>query len=272
MDHTNNSCFFSERTRKEEEDYKNSWKKEKALYWTDFVQNIFHHVIIWKGKKDIKIDIPSYRKHKPDVDLFLDDMVTTLQENFCISRKEVLKYFVLDEQAKTILKIQKNISQKSQEVNKVIHPNEKLRKILWTKEENISYKELIERIWDLYYDSLSSFLLELWSNIWNKEVSTLLKEASEHIASAWEICLPYIRNDFAKMKHTKEIKWINSNKKEVAKNISMLDDSDIWDFLKALSTKIQKDWEADKKRGRTQLSTELFAAANGLKKASNLMN
>ena len=74
------------------------------------------------------------------------------------------------------------------------------------------------------------------------------------------------------MKHTKEIKWINSNKKEVAKNISMLDDSDIWDFLKALSTKIQKDWEADKKRGRTQLSTELFAAANGLKKASNLMN
>jgi hypothetical protein len=186
---------------------------------------------------------------------------------------EIEHIFTLDEQAKTTLKelkIQRNISRNSQEINKVIHPNEKLKRILWTRKVNISYEELIERIWDLYYDSLSSFLLELWNNISNKEVSWLLKEASTHITKAWEICLPYVKHDFTKMKHTKEIKWLDINKEEIAKNISTLDKSDIWDFLKALSLKIQKDWEADQKRGRTQLSTELFAATDRIKEAWNI--
>ena len=45
-------------------------------------------------------------------------------------------------------------------------------------------------------------------------ISENLKKASNHIMTAWQICLPYISHNFPVMKHTSEIKWIDISKEQ----------------------------------------------------------
>lgn len=211
-----------------------------------------------------KIDLSIYREVEPDIDLFLNDIITIISDfSWYQTREDVIENdFILDEQAKKALEVQSTISNNSEQVkNTISTKTETIEGI------NILNEELTERIWDLFYDSLSSFLLSLWENINNKEISILLKEASENIMKAWEICLPYVSYDFPEMKHTTEIKWLDIDKEELVKKISNLVDSELKDFLEKLSVKIQKDWDADKWRWRVKLANELFACADKLKLA-----
>jgi hypothetical protein len=47
---------------------------------------------------------------------------------------------------------------------------------------------------------------EKWHFNLAKDISENLKKASNHIMTAWQICLPYISHNFPVMKHTSEIK------------------------------------------------------------------
>jgi len=239
--------------------YKNWDIDYKQEYWNAY---IFRY---WRYGSDTweLVDISKIREdvleYEPNFDVFLPWIKEWLEEEW-FDIENILK---LDEKAKKALEVQSNISNNSEQVkNTISTKTETIEGI------NISNEELAEKIWDLFYDSLSSFLLSLWENINNKEVSVLLKEASENIMKAWEICLPYVSYDFPEMKHTTEIKWLDIDKEELVKKISNLVDSELKDFLEKLSIKINKDWEADKWRWRVKLANELFACADKLKLAS----
>jgi hypothetical protein len=212
-----------------------------------------------------KIDISDYREVEPDIDLFLNDIIIEIADfSWYQTREDVIENdFILDKQAKKALEVQSNISNNSEQVKNTI--STKTETIEWV---DISNEELAEKIWDLFYDSLSSFISSLWEKIDNKEISILLKEASENIMEAWRICLPHVSHNFPEMKHTTEIKWLNIDKEELAKRISNLVDDELKDFLEKLSAKIYKDWVADEWRKRIKLSNELYACAEKLKLAS----
>ena len=185
--------------------------------------------------------------------------------------------FILDDESKKYLEeiwylLQHDIR------NKIIEIvwNKEEQEILW---ENISYDELIERIWDLYYDSLSSFLSSLSEYSYDKEISKLLKKASENISNAWDICekptlefLEKVKESGEKVdfKHASEVKWIRVSNEELANIIWILVSYKLSNFLEKLWDKIQKDWEADEWRWRIKLANELFACANNLKNASKV--
>ena len=256
-----------ERTLHKEENFKeyNDWNQEyRQSYWDKYIFSMyFHHE--WNT---FPIKIQDFReKHKdlePDFDKFIPWIIESLKDFWYTI--EVNDIFKLDEQAKKALEVQSNISNSSEQIkNTISTKTETIEGI------NISNEELAEKIWDLFYDSLSSFLLSLWENIENKEISQLLKEASENIIKAWDICLPYVSYDFPEIKHTTEIKWLDIDKEELVKKISNLVDSKLKDFLEKLSIKIQKDWEADKWRWRINLANELFACADRLKEASEII-
>ena len=218
--------------------------------------------------REEKINISAYREVEPNIDLILNDIITEIVDfSWYQTREDVIKNdFILDEQAKKAIEIQSNISNSSNQVENTI--STKTKEIEWI---NLSNKELSEKVWDLFYDSLSSFISFLWENIDNSEISQLLEEASWYIMNAWNICLPYISHDFPEMKHTSEIKWIDIDKQELAKRIWNLEIDILSDFLEKLWAKIEKDWEADKWRWRIKLAKELENCANKLKEASKIL-
>lgn len=251
-----------------EQDYNDIyWYEEKELYWTNLVQTLMYNSTIWDWENDRKIDIPAYRNNKSDVDLFLAKMVEILSENFWIERENVLKYFILDDEAKKVLDIPNEVNNNSEQIKNTISSGKTL-KIEWI---SLSNDDLVEKIWDLFYDSLSSFISALWENIDNKEIFKLLKEASKNIMNAWNICLPYVSNDFPEMKHTAEVKWVGISREELLRRIWNLVNPELSDFLEKLSVKIYKDWEADQWRWRQKLANELFESAKNLKKASEVL-
>lgn len=215
--------------------------------------------------RESKINISNYREVEPDIDLFLNDIITEISDfSWYQTREDIIENdFILDEKAKKALEVQSNILNSSKQVKNTI--STKTETIEWI---NISNEELAEKIWDLFYDSLSSFVSSLWEKIDNKEISILLKEASENIMKAWEICLPYVSHDFPEMKHTTEIKWLDIDKEELVKRIWNLVNNQLKDFLEKLSAKIHKDWIDDEWRKRINLATELYACAKKLKLAS----
>lgn len=215
-----------------------------------------------------KIDISVYREVEPDIDLFLNDIITEVADfSWYQTREDIIENdFILDEQARKAIEVQSNISNSSNQVENTI--SSKTEKIEWI---HISNEELAEKIWDLFYDSLSSFISSLWEKIDNKEISKLLEEASTNIMNAWNICLPYVSHDFPEMKHTAEVKWLDINREELSKRISNLVDTELSDFLEKFSLKIEKDWEADKWRWRIKLANELFACSDKLKKSSDIL-
>ncbi|MBV5328714.1 MAG: hypothetical protein JZU65_13975 [Chlorobium sp.] len=67
--------------------------------------------------------------------------------------------------------------------------------------------------------------------------------------------------DTMENKHTAKVKGVNFEKDELAERIGNLYYDSLAELLQALSAKLQKDSEADRKRGRVKLAGELAASA-----------
>ena len=244
-----------------DETYNEEGIDNKVKYWA---------WIFFITLRENKINISEYRKLEPNIDLMLNDIIKEIFElSWYQTREEVIEnYFILDEQAKKALEVYNTIFWNSNKIDETLK-KAKTESIEWVE---ISFEELAERIWDLYYDALSSFLDNLSENIDNNEIKRLLSEASWSISIAWDICKPaveeFIKNWWEVWKHTSEVKWLNIDKKELAEKIWNLVDSQLSKFLEKLSKKMQKDWEADEWRKRYKLANELYTCAGKLKKAS----
>ncbi len=252
-----------------EEDYHNVYShEEKELYWTDLVQKLMHNSIIWDWENDRKIDIPVYRSNKSDVDLFVAKMVEVISENFWMEIDDVLKYFILDEEARKALKINSSIHESSTQVTETIDWEKKLG---WLSMNN---EELSEKVSNLFYEPLAVLLSWISENIENIEISKLLKEASNHILKAWGHCKPYVTdiNELEKnSKHTFDVEWIDLSNEQLSRAIAYLENNKLKELLELLSAKINKDWEADKWRERVKLANELFSCAKKLKEVAELI-
>lgn len=246
--------------QKDLDTYSNYWLKEKKDYWIWVFIAVFNKLEEWE-----KIDIPLYRKNEPDIDLFLNDAIDNICWYAWQDRETILsECFVLDEQAKRYIKT---------------------NQIEWVM---LTSEDLSERIWDLFYDWLASFLLSLSNKIseninldnrlWNidslaerKQLSEYLKIASNHIMNAWKICLPYVWEWFPNLKHSTQVKWLDTSKEELAIRVWNLNNVSLKEFLLHLSKKIHKDWLADEWRWRKKLATELFEASKNIKLALKLL-
>ena len=276
----NDLSTYIENLKIENEDkiqkYKNWDKNYKQEYWNNY---IFQY---WKYGSDTweAVDISKIREdvleYEPNFDDFLPWVIKSLEEEWL----NINSILILDEQAKKALEISNQTSNTSNWVKSTID-TENTNKL-----ENISFEVLAEKIWDLYYDALAFFLEELSENIKNTEIKELIKEASYSISKAWDLCkIP--TEEFLKkaekeisewkevfFKHSSEVKWLNIEKKELAKIIWNLENSELSDLLEKLSEKMQKDWDADYYRKpipRKKLGTELYACANKLKQASEII-
>lgn len=269
------SDIFS-KLKQEREDYINWDEEYKQKYWDSYVCTMWWYNERWTS---LPIFMEKLRKFYEwvdgNIDRFLPWTMRAIEDEWFTW--EIEDIFTLDTQAKEYLNsiwyIQKESTKRK--VIKIVW-NQETQEILW---ENISFEELVERIWDLYYDSLSSFLNILSEYVYNEKMILLLKEASENINRAWDICkkptlefLEEIENSGCnvELKHTSEVKWLKLNNDELARSISHLQHYDLVVFLEKLSSKIEKDWKADKWRWRIKLSNELFACADKLKQASKL--
>ena len=254
-----------DKIEKENISYSNKSDDEKKQYWVWNITQTFHNLDEWK-----KINIIEYRNTEPNIDLFLPAIIDNIESYHWEDRNSIIQnYFILDEQAKKALEVVNQKSNTSNVVKSTIN-TENTNKL-----ENISFEVLAEKIWDLYYDALSFFLEELSENINNTEIKKLVKEASINIDEAWTLCKlkveEFIKNWWKVWKHTQEVKWLNIEKKELAKLIWNLENSQLSDFLEKLSAKMYKDWIADEWRKRIKLSNELYACADKLKQASEII-
>lgn len=267
--------FLQEKKEKEIQDYWNWDEETRQKLWTWYIFQLLQgHRWASQTHDPELIDFADFRKNnkfwEENPDKYLPWIIEELYWLYDENALEMI--FMLDEQAKKYLEIHWNLAKSSEQVWSVIDwdivKKNKSSTIEWV---DFSFEELAEKIWDLFYDSLSSFLSSLGWKIDNAEITKLLNEASSHIMKAWEICLPYVWEWFPNLKHSSEIKWLDIDNEELAKRISKLMDSELAKFLELLSSKIHKDWEADKWRWRIKLSNELFACAERLKQASNLV-
>lgn len=90
-----------------------------------------------------KFNIKEIReKREPEIDKMVNWMIEWIMELSDISREDVIfRHFILDEES-----------------NKYV----KTSNVEWI---DISQDVLVENVWDLFYDSLSSFLDTLWDKI-----------------------------------------------------------------------------------------------------------
>ncbi len=253
---------------KENQDYHNWDEKYKQDYWNRYVLTIWWYNERWTS---LPIDVKKLRKRDKNFDRFLPWIINLLEEEWFTW--DIEDIFILDEKAKKALKISNETINTPNIVENTIE-DKKQEEI-----ESMWFEELAERIWDLYYDALSFFLDELADNVKNWEIKKLLKQASNDIGQAWEICkiptqkfLEEIEKSWKqiKYKHTNEVKWLSVDKKELAKIIWNLEENKLKEFLEKLSEKIKKDWEADRDRNppRIKLANNLFNCAEKLKQAS----
>lgn len=267
--------FLQEKKEKEIQDYRNWDEETRQKLWTWYIFQLLQgHRWASQTHDPELIDFADFRKNnkfwEENPDKYLPWIIEELYWFYDENALEMI--FMLDEQARKYLEIHWNLAKNSEQVWSVIDSDivkkNKSSVIEWV---DFSLEELAEKIWDLFYDSLSSFLSSLGWKIDNAEITRLLNEASSNIMKAWEICLPYVWEWFPNLKHSSEIKWLDIDNEELAKRISKLMDSELAKFLELLWAKIHKDWEADKWRWRIKLSNELFACAERLKQASNLV-
>lgn len=255
--------FLQEKREKEIQDYINGSEKYKQDYWNRYVFTIWWYDQRWTSLPiDIKKLRELYKWTEDNIDRFIPWIIESLEEEGFTGKIEDI--FILDE----------------------LKRKEKKAKIDWIVQNN---EELSENIWNLYYDSLASFLLLLWDEfinnsknariVWDKEYSEKLKGiweylklSSNHIMKAWEICLPFISKDFPVMKHSSDIKWVDITKKELILWIWNLTDDSLRDFLICISKKINTDWIADESKWRKKLANELLEASKLIENASKLLN
>lgn len=272
--------YLDEKKELEIQDYNNWDEKYRQNYW---IRIIFTS---WRRSSDIwtPLNLSKIRKNnismEPNLDIFLPWVIKFIEEEWF----EIEEIIILDEQAKKALGISNEISWNSKKIEEIIKEETKTEEIEWI---DISFDELSERIWDLYYDSLSSFLSDLSDSIDNNDIKKLVKEASINISNAWDLCkVPtekFIEEAEKKIKagekvffkHTDTVKWLNIDNKKLANLIWNLVDSELSKFLERLSKKMQKDWDADyyrKPKPRQKLGTELYSCADKLNQVSKWKN
>jgi len=184
-DWVNMDEIFSQ-IEKNKQDYLNWDEEYKQDYWDGY----FCRGLYQTWHIDYPVDIKDFREEnkdiEPNIERFLPWIIKAMEENTGEQWADIEGVFTLDEESRKYL--EKILYLQQQEIRiKIIEIiwNKEEQEILW---ENISFDELVERIWDLYYDSLSSFLSTLSEYNYGKEISELLKEASKNISNAWDIC------------------------------------------------------------------------------------
>lgn len=269
---------YFERQEKEVQDYKNWNDETRQDLWTRYIfQLLQSHRWSSQTHSPEMIIFSNFRKNnkfwEENPDKYLPWVVDSL---YWLYDENVLEdIFILDEQAKKYLATHSSLSSHSKQVENIVNwssvKKNKTSSIEWV---DLSSEELAERVWNLFYDSLTWFISLLWHEIkeWNKELSQVweyLKKASFNIYNAWTICLPYVWEWFPNLKHSHDIKWVEISREELVERIANLTDDLLKKFLLDLSKKIHKDWLADEWRWRKKLSTELFEASKNIELAWN---
>lgn len=149
-----------------------------------------------------------------------------------------------------------------------MYTSEFWKEILWKKSPNrkktiqqLTSQNIIEQIWDLAYNTLAEFLEKLAQNL--PPYQHQIQQASEEIREARRISEPFMQGN---TKHEYEFNIENNTITQFITKLTKKSDQEIQLFLNNLGEKIQKDGEADQKRGRKQLSTALYSCANILLK------
>jgi len=228
-------------------EYKSMNENEKVSYFWDWIIRWWYH--LWW----VKIKISDLRKIEPNIEALFPLIENNIRE---YSPELWINYYI--------------------DFDDIPNQTNRSNNIEWV---NFNNSKLAEKIWDLFYNSLSDFLehlsdkinKDLESNTELLEASKLIKKASSNIQEAWNICEPYIRTDFPEMKHTEQIKWTNISNEALAKWVWNLYLKQLWDLLLKLSKKLNIDWEADKWRWRTKLANELFESSKNIELASNII-
>lgn len=251
-------------SQKQKQDYLSLSSQDKKDYLIWECINVVYNWdrFTWTSQ----INIADIRKTEPQIDIYLQSIIKSISEVLEMTEDEVIhKYIILDEQSKKVIKTDN---------------------IEWIQ---INSDSLVNKLWDLFYDSLWNILSQISSNlllesqnnkeIWELELSTKLKEASEYINkasinifTAWKICLPYISTNFITFKHTSQIEELQISNLELSNRISILKYNKLSELLELLSIKLKQDWQADKWRWRIKLSTELFEASENLLNSTKLFN
>lgn len=257
--------YLREETHKKQLDeskkeYDQNPPEERKKYWTEYAQKIA--VYGERFSDSSVIDVAQIRKEEPEISLYLDSMVRSVAELLLITYQEALDiHFKLDEESKFSVKY------------------------FNVPGNNLSDKELTEKIWNLFYDALGTFLSSLSDtlaidaekkSVLNESEQTKalsssaenIRKSASHIMVAWDICKPYIGEGFPNLKHSSEIKELDISHSELGKYIGCLDYGRLSETLMLLSEKIWRDGQADAARGRKKLANELHSASLALYEAA----
>lgn len=228
--------FLQEKREKEVQDYINWDEKYKQDYWDRYVVTMWWYDQRWTSLPiDIKQLRELYKWVEDNIDRFIPWSMKSLEEEWFTWTIDDI--FILDNEATLFLD-----------------------------------SRLVENLWDLYYNTLADFLEELSKITWNEK----LKVASEKIRVAWKISEPYVDKNNPPKKHEdaeSEIRF-SGGVHTIAERVWKMNNTELWNFLLALSQKIWNDWEKDSKRPsiwknwvvdetktRTKLATALFEAS-----------
>nr|MDD3720417.1 hypothetical protein [Candidatus Gracilibacteria bacterium] len=228
--------FLQEKREKEVQDYINGDEKYKQDYWDRYVVTMW-----WYDQRgtSLPIDIKQlrelYKGVEDNIDRFIPGSMKSLEEEGFTGTIDDI--FILDNEATLFLD-----------------------------------SRLVENLGDLYYNTLADFLEELSKITGNEK----LKVASEKIRVAWKISEPYVDKNNPPKKHEdaeSEIRF-SGGVHTIAERVGKMNNTELGNFLLALSQKIWNDGEKDSKRPsigkngvvdetktRTKLATALFEAS-----------
>lgn len=224
-------------------------QKEKQIYWNGRISDIY------RGDYDrFPLDLSTFKAEiwveEDNFEIFIPWIVQCFID-WTWEELAIEDLFILDEKAQKKLWLWEddNVKQSTTSaLNGELH-------IPWVE---MSTSELIENIWNLYYDSLSDFLTEVSSFVQNKSIRWNLEEAAKYISIAWDICEPFWKDH---PKHSDNIKGLDISNESISQKIWELKSNELRHFMKLLWEKINRDWVADKERWRSKLSGNLFSAA-----------
>lgn len=213
------------------QEYPETLSKEEQrindIYWEQ-IQNLHN---LWRFDE---LNVSSMQKAYKDIELYLLAYIAI----------NILEYFWIDyEKYWEILIVDQNIVKEL-----------KNNWLLLPTLEYLLFPTITENLWDLYYDTLASFL-KLFSQKLN---SPEILKASENISQAWEL------SKWPLEKSIQEHWWSKPPKHENAENeikilwwievlaeqISKLEPEKLKQFLQWLANKLWEDSEADRNRPR----------------------
>jgi hypothetical protein len=132
--------------------------------------------------------------------------------------------------------------------------------------------ELVFSIGNLHYDVTSMVLKKTADNLVKKtyavnssklrDIANCIYETTEHIDKAWTYC----KDKMDCSKHPRQIPDFYGTIDDLAQDVSNASDKYITIFLDKLGDDFRRQADADWKRGRKKLATELYNAANCLYK------